>query len=138
MGSPSAQPLTLPSALCFPSKQSCRPIAACLKTTSSLGIPDENGYSLGDSVPSPSSSSSSHAEAASDIRLPRRNLLVQFTCNLCGERTQRIINRVAYDRGTVFLQCAGCKVYHKLVDNLNLVVEYDLRDDRDTSDDAGG
>ncbi|CAA6665491.1 unnamed protein product [Spirodela intermedia] len=127
MGSPSAQSLTLPSALCFPSKQSCRPIAACLKTTSSLGIPDEKGHSLGDSVPSPSSSSSSHAEAASDIRLPRRNLLVQFTCNL-----------LAYDRGTVFLQCAGCKVYHKLVDNLNLVVEYDLRDDRDTSDDAGG
>lgn len=41
---------------------------------------------------------------AGKIRLPRRNLLVEFTCNSCGERTQRIINRVAYDRGTVFLQ----------------------------------
>ncbi|MQL76650.1 hypothetical protein Taro_009048, partial [Colocasia esculenta] len=27
--------------------------------------------------------------------------------------------------------CAGCLVHHKLVDNLNLVVEYDLRNDID-------
>ena len=43
-------------------------------------------------------------EATVDIKLPRRSLLVQFTCNACGERTQRLINRVAYERGTVFLQ----------------------------------
>jgi hypothetical protein len=43
-------------------------------------------------------------EAAIDIKLPRRSLLVQFTCNACGERTKRLINRVAYERGTVFLQ----------------------------------
>ncbi|KAL6842821.1 hypothetical protein ACP4OV_027665 [Aristida adscensionis] len=67
-------------------------------------------------------------EAVVDIKLPRRSLLVQFTCNACGERTKRLINRVAYERGTVFLQCAGCQVYHKFVDNLGLVVEYDLRE----------
>jgi hypothetical protein len=43
-------------------------------------------------------------EATIDIKLPRRSLLVQFTCNACGERTKRLINRVAYERGTVFLQ----------------------------------
>jgi hypothetical protein len=43
-------------------------------------------------------------EATVDIKLPRRSLLVQFTCNACGERTQRLINRVAYERGTIFLQ----------------------------------
>lgn len=32
-------------------------------------------------------------------------------------------------------QCAGCLKYHKLVDNLGLVVEYDLRDDMDTDAD---
>ncbi|PWZ32635.1 Iron-sulfur cluster co-chaperone protein HscB, mitochondrial [Zea mays] len=71
------------------------------------------------------------AEAAIDIKLPRRSLLVQFTCNACGERTKRLINRVAYERGTVFLQCAGCQVYHKFVDNLGLVVEYDLREENE-------
>ncbi|KAK3164716.1 hypothetical protein QOZ80_1AG0023650 [Eleusine coracana subsp. coracana] len=68
-------------------------------------------------------------EVTFDLKLPRRSLLVQFTCNKCGERTKRLINRVAYERGTVFLQCAGCLVYHKFVDNLGLVVEYDLRDE---------
>ncbi|XP_066378820.1 uncharacterized protein [Miscanthus floridulus] len=77
-----------------------------------------------DVVPSPT-------EAAVDIKLPRRSLLVQFTCNACGERTKRLINRVAYESGTVFLQCAGCQVYHKFVDNLGLVVEYDLREENE-------
>ncbi|KAF8668324.1 hypothetical protein HU200_052381 [Digitaria exilis] len=71
----------------------------------------------------------SPTEATFDIKLPRRSLLVQFTCNACGERTQRLINRVAYERETVFLQCAGCQVYHKFVDNPGLVVEYDLREE---------
>ncbi|KQK08629.1 uncharacterized protein C24H6.02c [Brachypodium distachyon] len=69
------------------------------------------------------------AEATFDLKLPRRSLLVQFTCNKCDARTNRLINRVAYERGTVFLQCAGCQVYHKFVDNLGLIVEYDLREE---------
>ncbi|XP_062204505.1 mitochondrial protein import protein ZIM17-like [Phragmites australis] len=73
-----------------------------------------------------SDAAASPTEATVDIKLPRRSLLVQFTCNACGERTKRLINRVAYERGTVFLQCAGCQVYHKFVDNLGLVVEYDV------------
>ncbi|KAK1280747.1 Paired amphipathic helix protein Sin3-like 6 [Acorus gramineus] len=34
------------------------------------------------------------------------------------------------------LKCAGCLQHHKLVDNLGLVVEYDLRDDVDDPSDA--
>ncbi|KAJ8641919.1 hypothetical protein MRB53_018613 [Persea americana] len=77
----------------------------------------------------PSSPSASLTEATFDIKLPRRRLLVQFTCDSCGERTQRTINRVAYERGTVFVQCSGCLQHHKLVDNLGLIVEYDLREE---------
>ncbi|XP_039143622.1 uncharacterized protein C24H6.02c [Dioscorea cayenensis subsp. rotundata] len=87
----------------------------------------EDNHSSNSSFSSPSSSK----EVAFDIKLPRRSLLVQFTCNACGERTQRMVNRVAYERGTVFVQCAGCLVNHKLVDNLGLVVEYDLREEVD-------
>ncbi|WOL20363.1 hypothetical protein Cni_G29168 [Canna indica] len=82
--------------------------------------------------PRPNISASPPEEATSEIKLPRRNLLVEFTCDSCGERTRRLINRVAYEKGTVFLQCAGCMVYHKFVDNLGLVVEYDLREELDT------
>ncbi|CAH2066226.1 unnamed protein product [Thlaspi arvense] len=72
--------------------------------------------------------------ASMDIKLPRRSLLVEFTCDSCGERTKRLINRLAYERGLVFVQCAGCLQHHKLVDNLGLIVEYDFRE---TSKDLG-
>ena len=42
--------------------------------------------------------------ASIDLNLPRRSLLVQFTCDLCGERTERLVNRLAYERGAVFVQ----------------------------------
>lgn len=67
-----------------------------------------------------------------DIKLPRRSLLVQFTCDVCGERTKRLVNRLAYERGLIYVQCAGCLRHHKLVDNLGLIVEYDLREDINT------
>ncbi|GAQ87769.1 hypothetical protein KFL_003760020 [Klebsormidium nitens] len=54
---------------------------------------------------------------------PRRTLRVEFTCNKCWERTTRAINPQAYKTGTVFVQCKGCNVYHKLVDNLKLFHE---------------
>ncbi|XP_027191237.1 uncharacterized protein [Cicer arietinum] len=66
--------------------------------------------------------------ASIDLNLPRRSLLVQFTCDLCGERTKKLVNRLAYERGTIFIQCAGCKRHHKLVDNLGLITEYDFRE----------
>ncbi|CAF2085143.1 unnamed protein product [Brassica rapa] len=54
-----------------------------------------------------------------DIKLPRRrSLQVEFSCNSCGERTKRLINRLAYECGIVFVQCGGCLKHHKLVDNL--------------------
>lgn len=74
--------------------------------------------------------------ATIDLKLPRRSLLVHFTCNACGERSQKLINRLAYEKGTVFVQCTGCSKYHKLVDNLSLVVEYDFREETNMSSDT--
>lgn len=59
-----------------------------------------------------------------DLNLPRRSALLEFTCNVCKARTQRMINPEAFRRGTVYVQCGGCQAYHQLVDNLNLVKEY--------------
>ncbi|XP_078168662.1 zim17-type zinc finger protein isoform X1 [Carex rostrata] len=94
-------------------------IISCLKGENSTNDSD------------PGQSTSNAEEVRIDIGLPRRSLLVQFTCDACGERTSRLINRIAYEKGTVFLQCGGCQVYHKFVDNLGLIVEYDLREDQD-------
>ncbi|WJX57859.1 hypothetical protein P8452_43375 [Trifolium repens] len=85
-----------------------------------------------DSVTAAPESHNSEPVASIDLNLPRRSLLVQFTCDLCGERTKRLVNRLAYERGTVFVQCAGCQRHHKLVDNLGLVTEYDFREEMKT------
>ncbi|KAK4779899.1 hypothetical protein SAY87_016005 [Trapa incisa] len=74
--------------------------------------------------------------ATVDLKLPRRRLLVQFTCNECGERTSRLVNRLAYERGLVYVECAGCLRHHKLVDNLGLVMEFDLREETNSKSDA--
>ncbi|XP_042021925.1 uncharacterized protein LOC121769246 isoform X2 [Salvia splendens] len=70
-------------------------------------------------------------EGVIDLKLPRRRLLVTFTCDACGVRSQRLINRLAYERGLVYVQCSGCSQYHKLVDNLGLVIEYNLEEEID-------
>ncbi|XAR65363.1 hypothetical protein NMG60_11009462 [Bertholletia excelsa] len=95
------------------------PIMSCLDDQSEASSKSEPGSVTNDS----------RKEAAVDLKLPRRSLLVHFTCGACGERTQRLVNKVAYERGTVFVQCAGCLQHHKLIDNLGLVVEYDLREE---------
>lgn len=67
-------------------------------------------------------SSSPSASSSASIQLPgfRRRQVVQFTCNKCGARTSRVVNPEALARGTVFVQCGGCEVWHKLADNLEL------------------
>ncbi|CAN6927572.1 hypothetical protein YC2023_075449 [Brassica napus] len=69
--------------------------------------------------PEEEESKDSSEVASVDIKLPRRrSLQVEFSCNSCGEITKRLINRLAYERGIVFVQCGGCLKHHKLVDNL--------------------
>ncbi|KAG6757826.1 hypothetical protein POTOM_038152 [Populus tomentosa] len=64
------------------------------------GLVDGNS----ETYPEVESNDLNEESATIDIKLPRRSLLVQFTCNECGERSQRFINRLAYERGLVFVQ----------------------------------
>ena len=64
---------------------------------------------------SPGSSSSSSSESGGggafesdgeggvrlDLQLPRRSLLVKFTCNKCSGRSERLVNPIAWQRGMV-------------------------------------
>ncbi|XP_028768656.1 uncharacterized protein C24H6.02c [Neltuma alba] len=104
-----------------------------LKFSGSTAVVSRRAFKLravvdGDSATGPEpESDNSEAGASIDLKLPRRSMLVEFTCNLCGERTRRLVNRLAYERGVIFVQCAGCLQHHKLVDNLGLITEYDFR-----------
>lgn len=73
----------------------------------------DEGASLGstasggsDSYAQGSGSSGSDAEGGGggvqiDLQLPRRSLLVQFTCNKCQGRSERLVNPVAWHKGMV-------------------------------------
>ena len=52
--------------------------------------------------------------------------------HLAGGRTIRDVNPHALAKGTIFVQCSHCDTYHQLVDNLELIEEYDFRDPETT------
>ena len=61
----------------------------------------------------------------------RRSMLVGFTCDACGGRTERLVNPLAWAKGMVIVQCEQCNVWHKIADANNMVEEYrfDCSDD---------
>ncbi|XP_066377098.1 uncharacterized protein [Miscanthus floridulus] len=91
-----------------------------------------SGWTTGSGMEGPPTASKAGAAGRPEVstlpwslftKSPRRRMRVAFTCNVCGQRTTRAINPHAYTDGTVFVQCCGCNVFHKLVDNLNLFHE---------------
>jgi len=60
------------------------------------------------------------------LPMPKRRAQLSFTCNKCEARTTRMVNPEVYKKGTMFVQCANCEVWHQLVDNLGLI--YDFKD----------
>ncbi|XP_050225746.1 uncharacterized protein LOC126675186 [Mercurialis annua] len=110
----------------FPRLRICQRKIVSLSPKHSRGLVDGGSDTYPEAEPA---ASVSDEGVIIDTKLPRRSLLVQFTCGQCNERTERLINRLAYERGLVYVQCAGCEKYHKLADNLGLVVEYDLREE---------
>lgn len=50
-------------------------------------------------------------DATIGIQLPRRSLLVKFTCDLCNERTSKLVNRLAYEKGLIYVQViSSCRL----------------------------
>ncbi|KAH6780230.1 Zim17-type zinc finger protein [Perilla frutescens var. hirtella] len=98
-----------------------------------LSAANVRGWTTGSGMEGPSAPAGSDHDSGMErvstfpwslfTKSPRRRMRVAFTCNVCGQRTTRAINPHAYTDGTVFVQCCGCNIFHKLVDNLNLFHE---------------
>lgn len=74
----------------------CRPCAGDeAPTLSSASAGSTSGSDDG------ANSSSDEVGVTIDLQLPRRSLLVKFTCNKCGERSERLVNPVAWHKGMV-------------------------------------
>ena len=68
-------------------------------------------------------STSTSASASNPID---KELLLQFTCNICNNRSSHNISKQAYDHGTVVVQCPSCKSRHLIADNLGFM-EYNKK-----------
>eukprot|EP00232_Nephroselmis_pyriformis_P003755 CAMPEP_0182914926 /NCGR_PEP_ID=MMETSP0034_2-20130328/38821_1 /TAXON_ID=156128 /ORGANISM="Nephroselmis pyriformis, Strain CCMP717" /LENGTH=143 /DNA_ID=CAMNT_0025051717 /DNA_START=299 /DNA_END=731 /DNA_ORIENTATION=+ len=83
-------------------------------------------------VPSWDEADSSDASAVAENEhqpSERRSLQMTFTCNSCEGRTTRLVSPNAMAKGTVYVQCGTCETWHQIVDNLNLIHEYNLEDE---------
>nr|XP_043626433.1 uncharacterized protein LOC122597909 isoform X2 [Erigeron canadensis] len=72
-----------------------RKVISCLVEDDSKGFVEETSFG---------SIESSNSGATINLKHPRRSLLANFTCDACGVRSQRLINRLAYEKGTVYVQ----------------------------------
>eukprot|EP00239_Pterosperma_sp_CCMP1384_P002737 CAMPEP_0197843818 /NCGR_PEP_ID=MMETSP1438-20131217/762_1 /TAXON_ID=1461541 /ORGANISM="Pterosperma sp., Strain CCMP1384" /LENGTH=228 /DNA_ID=CAMNT_0043454215 /DNA_START=375 /DNA_END=1061 /DNA_ORIENTATION=- len=103
--------------------RTARGSASCALIPPSSPGPSDDESSDGDT-----SSSGEGNSASIQVPMPRRRTLCIFTCNACGERSERMVNPLALAKGTVYIKCKGCDKLHLFVDNLSLVDEIDLRD----------
>ena len=81
----------------------------------------------GSAVEAPEASGSGEKKLKDNqIQLPKvkRSAELSFTCNKCEHMTTRMVNPEVYKKGTMFVQCAGCEAWHKMVDNLGLIYEF--------------
>ena len=88
---------------------------------------EEEGDGLSPSTPETDGSDGKTQKLKpNQIQLPKvnRSAELSFTCDACGHRTSRMVNPHAYKKGTMFVQCAGCEAWHKIVDNLGLIYEF--------------
>lgn len=51
-------------------------------------------------------------------KIESEKMQLVFTCNVCQERSTRIISKQAYTKGVVIIRCYGCENNHLIADNL--------------------
>lgn len=92
--------------------------------------PHDDIDSIKDSSPTQSSDlSDDSTQLELDLQLPRRSMLVTFTCNICNSRTERHVNPLAWNTGLVIVQCQQCKAWHKVADSGGLIEEIKFTSD---------
>ncbi|CAG89419.2 DEHA2F15774p [Debaryomyces hansenii CBS767] len=68
---------------------------------------------------SSSDSKNGNSNTAS-IKVDDPQLMIAFTCKKCDTRSSHTFSKQSYQKGTVLIQCPGCKNRHLIADNLKI------------------
>lgn len=60
------------------------------------------------------------------LKTDQPQLMIAFTCNKCDTRSSHTFSKQAYQKGTVLIQCPGCKNRHLIADNLKIFRDNDV------------
>lgn len=58
------------------------------------------------------------------LKVDDPQLMIAFTCKKCDTRSSHTFSKQAYLKGTVLIQCPGCKNRHLIADNLNIFKDH--------------
>ncbi len=51
-------------------------------------------------------------------KIEAEKMQIVFTCNVCNERSAKVISKQAYSEGVIIIKCPGCDNNHLIADNL--------------------
>ncbi|OBA21238.1 zf-DNL-domain-containing protein, partial [Metschnikowia bicuspidata var. bicuspidata NRRL YB-4993] len=54
------------------------------------------------------------------IKTEQPQLMIAFTCKVCDTRSSHTFSKQLYTKGSVLIQCPGCKNRHLIADNLKV------------------
>ncbi|KAM3162272.1 DNL-type domain-containing protein [Lachancea thermotolerans] len=54
------------------------------------------------------------------LKVDKPQLMIAFTCKKCNNRSSHTMSKQAYTKGTVLIQCPGCKSRHLIADHLKI------------------
>lgn len=57
------------------------------------------------------------------LKVDDPQLMIAFTCKKCDTRSSHTFSKQSYQKGTVLIQCPGCKNRHLIADNLKIFQE---------------
>lgn len=57
---------------------------------------------------------------SASLKVDDPQLMIAFTCKKCDTRSSHTFSKQSYQKGTVLIQCPGCKNRHLIADNLKI------------------
>lgn len=71
-------------------------------------------------VASDAAKAAANSGKTAHLQMDQPQLMIAFTCKVCDTRSSHTFSKQLYTKGSVLIQCPGCKNRHLIADNLNV------------------